>query len=134
MRHHTSSVLLPADAKAARAIAQAAERIGTCEHLTQTDWKLVDVAERTALHHGNRAAVRRLVSGDEPGKPWRQVANGPTTQRVAGAELWAPSGMVRSFTLGAFTMFIPVACLWVSRYVLGLFTPLAGNVSANVVG
>lgn len=43
-------------------------------------------------------------------------------------------GMVRFFTLGALTMVIPVVCLWVSRYVLGLSSPLADNVSANVVG
>jgi putative flippase GtrA len=43
-------------------------------------------------------------------------------------------GIVRFFTLGALTMVIPVACLWVSRYGLGLSTPLADNVAANVVG
>jgi putative flippase GtrA len=43
-------------------------------------------------------------------------------------------GMVRFFTLGALTMIIPVVCLWVSRYVLGLSSPVADNVSANVVG
>ena len=44
------------------------------------------------------------------------------------------TGMVRFFTLGALTMVIPVVCLWISRYVLGLTTPLADNLSANVVG
>ena len=43
-------------------------------------------------------------------------------------------GLVRFFTLGALTMIIPVVCLSVSRYVLGLSSPVADNVSANVVG
>lgn len=44
------------------------------------------------------------------------------------------AGMVRFFALGALTMAIPVLCLWVSRYGLGLTTPLADNLAANVVG
>jgi putative flippase GtrA len=44
------------------------------------------------------------------------------------------AGMVRFFALGALTMVIPVVCLWVNRYVLGLSTSLADNVSANVIG
>jgi putative flippase GtrA len=44
------------------------------------------------------------------------------------------AGMVSFFALGALTMVIPVVCLWVSRYVLGLTSPVADNVSANVVG
>lgn len=44
------------------------------------------------------------------------------------------AGVVRFFTLGAVTMVIPVVCLSFSRYVLGLTSPLADNVSANVVG
>jgi putative flippase GtrA len=61
----------------------------------------------------------------------------------AGMRLWAyrhldsgePMGeMVRFFSLGALTMAIPVLCLWVSRYALGLTSPLADNLSANVVG
>lgn len=61
----------------------------------------------------------------------------------AGMRAWAfrdrevsnPStGLLRFFGLGALTMLVPVVCLWVSRYVLGLSSPLADNVSANVVG
>lgn len=61
----------------------------------------------------------------------------------AGMRTWAfrdrevsdpVTGMVRFFTLGALTMVIPVVCLWVSRYALGLTTPLADNIAANVVG
>lgn len=44
------------------------------------------------------------------------------------------TGIVRFFTLGALTMAIPVVCLWVSRNVLGLNSPVADNLSANVVG
>lgn len=44
------------------------------------------------------------------------------------------SGLVRFFGLGALTMTIPVVCLWISRQVLGLSSPLADNVAANVVG
>lgn len=43
-------------------------------------------------------------------------------------------GMVRFFGLGAVTMAIPVLCLGFSRYALGLSSPLADNLSANVVG
>lgn len=61
----------------------------------------------------------------------------------AGMRLWAfrgrdggdpASGLVRFFGLGALTMAIPVLCLWVSRHVLGLDSPLADNLAANVVG
>jgi putative flippase GtrA len=44
------------------------------------------------------------------------------------------TGLVRFFALGALTMAIPVSCLWVSRYGLRLTTPLADNLSANVIG
>jgi putative flippase GtrA len=44
------------------------------------------------------------------------------------------TGLVRFFGLGALTMLIPVLCLWCSRYVLGLTSPLADNLAANVIG
>jgi putative flippase GtrA len=44
------------------------------------------------------------------------------------------SGLLRFFVLGGVTMAIPVLCLWFSRYALGLTSPWADNVSANVVG
>jgi putative flippase GtrA len=44
------------------------------------------------------------------------------------------TGLVRFFGLGALTMAIPVVCLWTSRHVLGLQSPLADNLSANVIG
>jgi putative flippase GtrA len=61
----------------------------------------------------------------------------------AGLRLWAfqhrdvsdpVGGLIRFFGVGAATMAIPVLCLWVSRYVLGLTSPLADNLSANVIG
>ncbi len=60
-----------------------------------------------------------------------------------GMRLWAFShrevsdpvaGVVRFFVLGTVTMAIPVLCLAVSRYVLGLTDVWSDNVSANVVG
>jgi putative flippase GtrA len=44
------------------------------------------------------------------------------------------SGVVSFFVLGALTMVIPVLCLAFSRYALGLTSPWADNISANVIG
>ena len=61
----------------------------------------------------------------------------------AGMRAWAfreravadpTTGLVRFFGLGAVTMAIPVVCLWASRHVLGLSSPLADNLAANVIG
>ena len=61
----------------------------------------------------------------------------------AGMRAWAfrdrqasdpATGLARFFGLGALTMAIPVVCLWFSRYVLGLTSPLADNLAANVIG
>lgn len=38
------------------------------------------------------------------------------------------------FALNAVAMLIAVTCLWISHYVLGLTSPLADNISANVIG
>ncbi len=43
-------------------------------------------------------------------------------------------GLVKFFGLGAVTMAIPVVCLAVSRYGLGLSDLWADNISANVIG
>jgi putative flippase GtrA len=60
-----------------------------------------------------------------------------------GMRLWAFShrqmrdpvtGVVSFFALGALTMAIPVICLAVSRYGLGLSSVWADNISANVIG
>ena len=61
----------------------------------------------------------------------------------AGMRLWAfrhrevPDplrGLVRFLVLSTATMAIPVLCLTVSRYVLGLEDVLSDNIAANVVG
>lgn len=38
------------------------------------------------------------------------------------------------FALNGVAMLIAVTCLWFSHYVLGLDSPLADNISANVIG
>ena len=38
------------------------------------------------------------------------------------------------FVLNGVAMLISVGCLWVSHYLLGLTSPLADNISANVIG
>jgi putative flippase GtrA len=38
------------------------------------------------------------------------------------------------FVFNGIAMLISLACLWISHYLLGLDTPLADNISANVVG
>ncbi|HEX6248621.1 MAG TPA: GtrA family protein [Nocardioidaceae bacterium] len=43
-------------------------------------------------------------------------------------------GRVAFFVINTVTMALPLACLWVSRYVLDLDSALADNVSANVIG
>lgn len=97
---------------------------------------------------GFNALVHGLVIGSAP------MADQPVLAFVlvnviagcvayAGMRLWAfehrdvsdpVGGIVRFFGLGAVTMAIPVLCLWASRYVLGLTSPLADNLSANVIG
>lgn len=60
-----------------------------------------------------------------------------------GMRVWAFShrevhdpvtSVVRFFALGAATMAIPVLCLAVSRYALGLSDVWADNIAANVIG
>lgn len=43
-------------------------------------------------------------------------------------------GRTAYVVINAVTMALPIACLWVSRNVLGLDDPLADNVAANVIG
>jgi putative flippase GtrA len=43
-------------------------------------------------------------------------------------------GRVRFFVINIVSMVIPLACLSISRYLLGLTDPVADNISANVVG
>ena len=60
-----------------------------------------------------------------------------------GTKSWAfreretrhPDGGVSAFVaINLATMLIPMACLWISRNLMGLDDPISDNVSANVVG
>lgn len=66
-----------------------------------------------------------------------------TTVAYFGNRFWTfryrgRSGMGREyalfFVLNGVGMFIALGCLWFSHYALGLTSPLADNISANVVG
>jgi putative flippase GtrA len=46
----------------------------------------------------------------------------------------ADGGWTAYAAINVATMVLPVACLWVSRHLLGLDGPVADNVSANLVG
>jgi putative flippase GtrA len=46
----------------------------------------------------------------------------------------ADGGVSAYVAINLATMALPVACLWVSRTLLGLSDPVADNISANVVG
>lgn len=46
----------------------------------------------------------------------------------------ADGGRTAYFVINMVTMIIPMACLWISRNVLGLDDPLADNVSGVVIG
>lgn len=43
-------------------------------------------------------------------------------------------GRLAYFVINTVTMALPLACLWISRYLLDLDSALADNVSANVIG
>ena len=60
------------------------------------------------------------------GMRWWAFEHREVREEVAGA--------VTFFVLGAATMTIPVICLAVSRYGLGLSSVWADNISANIVG
>lgn len=97
---------------------------------------------------GFNALVHGLVLGTAP------MINQPVSAFVlvnvvagcvayVGMQVWAfrdrgardpATGLVRFFGLGALTLAIPVVCLWVSRHALGLHSPLADNLAANVIG
>ena len=46
----------------------------------------------------------------------------------------ADGGRLLFVVINAATMLIPIACLWVSRNLLGLADPFSDNVAANVIG
>ena len=66
-----------------------------------------------------------------------------TTVAYAGNRYWTFRHRGRSnmgkeyvlfFALNGVAMLIAVACLWFTHYVIGLTSPLADNISANVIG
>lgn len=53
----------------------------------------------------------------------------------SGRDTAHPDGGVTVFlVINVATMMIPVACLWISRNLLGLDDPISDNLSANVIG
>lgn len=102
---------------------------------------LVSLVGFNVLAHGTLLGVAPMA--DQPVAAY-VVAN-VVAGLVAyfGMRLWAfrdrgvddgVESVVRFFGLGAATMLIPVLCLAFSRYVLGLSSLRADNISANVIG
>ena len=94
-----------------------------------------------ALVHGLFLGVAPL--GEQPVAAFVLVNVIAGCVAYAGMRVWAfrdrqvsdpTTGLIRFFGLGALTMVIPVVCLWTSRNVLGLDSPLSDNLAANVVG
>jgi len=102
---------------------------------------VVSVIGFNALVHGTLIGAAPLRQQPIPAYVLVNVVAGWVA--YLGMRLWAFShrevqdpvkSMVRFFVLGAMTMTIPVICLAVSRYLLGLSDLWADNISANVVG
>jgi putative flippase GtrA len=102
---------------------------------------LVSVIGFNALVHGTLLGTAPL--GQHPISAYVLVNVVGGCVAYLGMRLWAFShrevsdslaSVVNFFALGALTMVIPVLCLAISRYVLGLSNLWADNISANVVG
>jgi len=102
---------------------------------------VVSVIGFNALVHGTLVGNAPLRQQPIPAYVLVNVVAGCVA--YLGMRLWAFShrevrdpvrGLVRFFALGAATMLIPVLCLAVSRYLLGLSDLWADNISANVIG
>ena len=102
---------------------------------------VVSVVGFNALVHGTLLGSAPMSHQPIPAYVVANVVAGVVA--YAGMRLWAfrdrevhdpVQGVLRFFGLGAATMAIPVACLTVSRYVLGLSDVWADNISANVIG
>ncbi len=99
----------------------------------------VDVAAFNALVHlGGDGPLR-----DHPLTAKTLSVTASTTVAYIGNRFWTYADRPRRemsreyalfFVLSAAALGIALACLAVSRYVLGLTSPLADNVAANVVG
>jgi putative flippase GtrA len=102
---------------------------------------VVAIVGFNALVHGLLVDIAPMQDHPVPAFVLANVVGGVVA--FVGMRLWAFShrevrdpvgGVVRFFALGGLTMLIPVACLAVSRYALGLTDVWADNISANVVG
>jgi putative flippase GtrA len=102
---------------------------------------VVSVVGFNALVHG--ALINSAPMGQHPIPAFVAVNVLAGCVAYLGMRLWAFShrevrdsveSVVRFFALGAVTMVIPVFCLAVSRYLLGLSDVWADNISANVIG
>lgn len=101
----------------------------------------VSVVGFNALVHGTLLGSAPMRHQPIPAYVVANVVAGVVA--YAGMRLWAfrhrevhdrVQGVLRFFGLGAATMAIPVLCLAVSRYLLGLSDVWADNISANVIG
>lgn len=102
---------------------------------------VISVVGFNALVHGMLIGAAPLR--DQPIPTYVVVNTFAGYVAYLGMRLWAFShreisdpvqGVARFFALGAATMTIPVICLAVSRYALGLTDLWADNISANVIG
>ena len=102
---------------------------------------VVSVLGFNMLVHGTLIGAAPLHRAPIPAYVLVNVAGGVVA--YLGMRVWAFShrevrdpvrGVVRFFALGALTMLIPVGCLAISRYALGLSDVWADNISANVIG
>jgi putative flippase GtrA len=93
-----------------------------------------------ALLHGTLLGFAPMRDQPIPAYVLANIAGGAVA--YAGMRLWAFShrevptsaGVLMFVVLGVATMAIPVLFLTVSRYLLGLESQLADNISANVLG
>jgi putative flippase GtrA len=102
---------------------------------------LVSVIGFNALVHGTLLGTAPLAQHPISAYVLVNIVGGCVA--YLGMRLWAfshrevgdsLSSVVTFFALGAVTMVIPVVCLAVSRYGLGLSSLWADNISANVIG
>jgi putative flippase GtrA len=102
---------------------------------------LVSVLGFNVLVHGTQLGTAPLSDYPVPAYVLVNVVGGCVA--YLGMRLWAfshrevtspVSSVINFFALGAVTMVVPVLCLVTSRYVLGLSSLWADNISANVIG
>jgi putative flippase GtrA len=102
---------------------------------------VISVLGFNALVHGTLIGTAPMRHAPVPAYVLVNLVAGGAA--YAGIRLWAFShrqvrdpvtSVVSFFVLGTATMAIPVVCLSVSRYVLGLSDFWADNISANVIG